>query len=500
MKKLITAFIILSVISCASFSQVETFDLSKFKLPYIKRQSLNFVFGANNQNTLDSWRDSSNYLFKENSIYAQTNLNGSYFLYKNTPNQQSYYSLNSSIYFYPFDGRNINENDLFIERERSTRFSYSISGSSKNLFYFQSPLFIEFRPSIRVAHQKNVNRNNEEDENGEPLLDYNSKSLSGFFDATLEVGVGYGRIEPISDAQMALFILNDLKKENRLIKEPSHEEIYQLAELISINRNKRFFDSRQKVIEDIKAIDSYLVTNGIVDQTDATYFTTIYDNWLYANNPFRESGFRFSFGPSIGNTINTSFYEWESENFVFDIQDSFKSERKQNQLFIGGWGNIIYEKPISLTWQRSLSASISYQWSNAISRQNDDPEVDKNQNDINAAFGVGWGYYPNTRTYFDLEISIGGRVNESDRFFASPDDTSVDRVEFKNAFISPSLSGYYYFSPKLRLSLNTSANYNFYRSDNFGLLSLPFSGFGFGYVNANRFSMNFLIGINYALF
>lgn len=500
MKKTLIAFALLLSTSSLLNAQIETFDLSTFKLPKIKRQSLNFVFGANNQNTLESWKDTADYSYNENMFYAQTNLNGSYFLYINTPNQQSSYSLYSSIYFYPYDGANINEDDFFIESERTTRFSYSIYGSTSNLIYFQNPFFIEFRPSIRFARFRNINKNIEEDENGNPLYDYYSKSLSGFFDATVEFGAGYGRIEPIDDAQMALFILNDLKKENRLIKEPTHDEIYQLAEIISINRNKRFFDNRLKVIEDIKAIDSYLVANGIVSQTDATYFTTIYDNWLYANTPFRESGFRFSLGPSIGNTINTSFYEWEAEDFVFDVQNDFKSEYKQSQLYIGGWANIIYEKPISLTWQRSLYASLNYQWANAISKQNDDPETEKNQNNVNAELGIAWGYYPNTRTYFDLEIRIGGQINESDRYFTLPDDNSVDRVDFKNAFISPSLSGYYYFSPKLRLSLNTSVNYNLYKTDNFSLLSPPFTGFGFGYVNANRLSKNFLIGINYAIF
>lgn len=438
--------------------------------------------------------------FNENRIYAQTNLNGGYSLTINSPEQQSSYFLSSNFYYFPFDGGNSNEDDLLFVKEKITRISFSTSASTRNLFYFQSPLFLEIGPTISYGYSRYINRSSEEDENRDPLSDYYYKNSYNSINAALEIGAGYGRIEPIIDAQMALFILNDLKKENRLAKEPTHEEIYKLAEIISTNRNKRFFDNRQKVIDDIKAIDSYLIANGIVSQADAAYFTTIYDNWQYANNPFRESGFRVSMGPSVGYFLSSSFFERESNNYVFDIQDFLESENKVNQVLLGAWAKLRYEKPINLTWQRSLSAAINYHWGNAVTRNNDDPETEKEQSDFTAEFAIAWGYYPNTRTYVDLEINIGGQINKSDRYYALPDDTNVDKVDYKNVYVSPRLSGYYYFSPQLRLNLNTSLNYNFYKTDNFSLISPPFTGFGYGYINANRLSMNFLIGINYAFF
>lgn len=63
MKKLTTLILFMYILSFSSTAQIETFDLAKFKLPNFKRQSLSFIFGANNQNNFDSWKDTSEYFF-----------------------------------------------------------------------------------------------------------------------------------------------------------------------------------------------------------------------------------------------------------------------------------------------------------------------------------------------------------------------------------------------------------------------------------------------------
>ncbi|MDD4385665.1 MAG: hypothetical protein PHD06_10875 [Bacteroidales bacterium] len=317
--------------------------------------------------------------------------------------------------------------------------------------------------------------------------------------SSIDVGPGYGRIEPVNDAQMALFILKDLKKENRLEKEPTHQEIYLLAELISKKNRQRFFDSRHKLISEVKAIDSLLVSMGLINQTDATYFTTIYDNWLYSNNPSRNAGYRISFGPSVKHQLFTTATHWESEDYQLNITDEVESTYNQSQLLYGAWAYATYEKPINHKWQQTLTASTRYLRS-VSNLTYDDPEIEKGQDNLEVNLKALWGYYPNTRTYFDFGVNGGWEKIDSDRNFILVGSNINDKVEFERVFIGAVLNGYYYFSPQLRLSLDTSVNYNIESSDDFNLIYPPSTGFAFGYVNANKLSINFSFGLSYALF
>ncbi|HCY01447.1 MAG TPA: hypothetical protein DG754_15020 [Bacteroidales bacterium] len=98
MKKTSIAFVLL--LSCSSIlnAQIETFNLSTFKLPYTKYESLILNFGGNNKNQIENWKDSSDYFFNQSNFYSQAALSGTYNLQVNTPNQQSSYSISSYIH------------------------------------------------------------------------------------------------------------------------------------------------------------------------------------------------------------------------------------------------------------------------------------------------------------------------------------------------------------------------------------------------------------------
>lgn len=500
MKKTLIAFALL--LSCSSIlnAQIETFDLSTFKLPYTKYESLILDFGGNNETQIEHWKDSSDYFFNQSNLYSQVRLNGTYNLQINTPNQQSSYSIGSYILSYPFDNDTRNYNDNSREIERNSQLSYGIAGSTNNRIYFNKALFIELRPSINLFHYNNKYKSIDEYPSGEKQYEnidrYKGLNLYSSFD----IGSGYGRIEPVNDAQMALFILKDLKKENRLKKEPTHEEIYLLAELISKKKRLRFFDSRHKLISEVKAIDSLLLSLELVDQTDATYFTTIYDNWLYSNNPSRSAGFRVSFGPSVRYQLYNSSMSWETIYYQSNFTDEDEWSYKQSQLLYGAWADATYEKPINHKWQQTLSASARYLWSIAKFSEDDDPKTEKKQDNFAANLSAFWGYYPNTRSYLDFGVNGGWQKNNSDRNFLPADSNVDDKVEFERVFIGTSFNGYYYFSPQFRISLNGSLNYNIYNSDDFNLIYPPSSGFAFGYVKANTLSISFTVGLSYALF
>jgi len=87
----------LSVVSLICSSQTEKFDLSKYKLPDIKRQQLDFFFQSNGQNS------SSKYFFEDKSDSLKNEdqqFNGEYSLkysyYHNSPKIQSLISVYTS--------------------------------------------------------------------------------------------------------------------------------------------------------------------------------------------------------------------------------------------------------------------------------------------------------------------------------------------------------------------------------------------------------------------
>ena len=497
MKKHFFALLSILIISSASIAQVETFDLSKFKLPYLKYQSLNLNFNTSNQIQGDSWKDTSDYNFNYSNIYSYLSLGGYYYMYLNTPNEQSIYSLGSDLYLYPYSGNKRIYDDKSTEQSYSTSINFHINGSSRNSFYISSPLFIEVGPSLGINYSRNFNKSLRKDDDGNTTFEYISKYNTPEINTSLEVGVGYGRIEQVTDAQMALFILKDLKKENRLTREPTHEEIYKFAELISQKRNQRFFDSRHRTIEEVKAIDSFLTSLGLSDQTDATYFTTIYDNWLYANNPYRASGFRVSGGPSI--SYNTSQFNssWE---LLEPTQDNNETKSKEGFMGYGVWLSATDEKPINHYWQRSISASGQYVLINNTSTINENPKTKRLQDNLEVNLNASMGYYPTTRTYINFGLGSGMRVNNMDKNFY-PADTDYDDEQFRyvRIYAGPNASGYYYFSPKLRLNFSGGLNYNFYNTDNFSFITPPF-GFGFNYVKANRVNAFLNASLTYAIF
>ncbi|PKP36189.1 MAG: hypothetical protein CVT98_08710, partial [Bacteroidetes bacterium HGW-Bacteroidetes-15] len=476
MKKVITAFVILFVISCVSFAQVETFDLSKFKLPYLKYQSLDLNFNTNNQSQSDSWKDTSDYKYNYNNIYTYLNVGGSYYLYKNTAMEQSTYSFGTNISLYPIIGNTSLYDDESIERNSSSNLYMQLNGSTRNRIYFNSPFFFEIGPNVGIFYYRDFNKYTYKDEEGNVTFEHKSIANQPEIRTTLEFGLGYGRIEQVTDAQMALFILKDLKKENRLTREPTHEEIYKLAELISQKRNQRFFDSRHRTINEVKAIDTFLTSQGLSEQTDASYFTTIYDNWLYSNNPNRASGFRVSGGPKVAYTIYNYNNSWE---LLEPMQDDNEITSKGSFLEYGAWLNVLDEKPINHFWQRTLSAIFTYTLIKNTSALNDDPTYKRLQDNFEVNLNASIGYYPTTRTYLKFGLGTGMRVNNMDKYYYLADtDYDDDQSAYLRIYAGPNANGYYYFSPKLRLNFSGSLTYNFYNTDNFSLISPP-AGFGF---------------------
>lgn len=119
---------------------------------------------------------------------------------------------------------------------------------------------------------------------GNPSLKSDSRILN-HVGLNPTVGVGIGRLEYVSNAQMALFILEDLQESGKIKGKVSEEKANKFTELITELYNTRIFDFRKRRNYECARIDSFLRANKLVTATDISVYNIIADNWNYSIQP-----------------------------------------------------------------------------------------------------------------------------------------------------------------------------------------------------------------------
>lgn len=270
-------------------------------------------------------------------------------------------------------------------------------------------------------------------------------NTSKVLELSVPLRVGKGRIERVEDARQAIYILENLAKRRVLSRELTGEEIDAFARVISAVKNKRFFDARLRLIDEVTAVDSFLVASGALASGGAAYFTTLYDYWMYGDLFERKSGTEISGGvtPSFG------YSRYESP-ILFDsgIVDLYESRRRMPS--ISADVRFDFERPLNLYWQNSAWVSLSgkYLLEKYWEKDQGDIRSDRKEKNYQARLAgrYAFGYYPNSRTNINLGIeeTLGW-----DKYDYLADDGS-----FLSVNTSLALDLYYYFSPQFRLAVN----------------------------------------------
>lgn len=272
------------------------------------------------------------------------------------------------------------------------------------------------------------------------------------------VGLGWGRIEPVEDARQAVYILDELSKKGVMTKLLSGDEVNSLAQVMSSIKNKRFLDSRLHLIDEVTKVDSFLLANNYIKNTGAKYFTTLYDNWLYAGLQKRGSGSQLAVKLQP----------------LYNYKKHYISDTYQDETGLGAFVSWNYKKAVNLYWQSDLDLGMSASYfhrsyeSDALyssfnglhSNQTYIEPLDVSSTDViinvrSAEFNGRYtvGYYPNSRTNFDL--SLNQRVNYNNSYGSYKYFSETNLL----------LSTYYYLSPQLRLSGNVGVANNSSNSD-----------------------------------
>lgn len=436
----------LGTLSLSTSAQEYKYDISKYYTPDIVRNQLDLSF-----NTSNTFYNAKTKTDTTQTNY-QTNLGGTI-----TPNFVTYTNTRKRFSTLQISGQfsgNYSTNGVVDEQypNKSFQTNDNLLINYSSHLYNSSKQFLSLGISTNFQTSISGSFHINDTENG----DLTNKSYDMKVSPT--IGVGFGRIESVEDARQAIYILEELSKKGVLTRHLNDDEIFQFSQQISRVKNKRFLDARLHLIDEITSVDSFLVNNNLLTKSDARYFTTLYDNWQYGALFSRKSGhsFEISFNPS---------YEWNYANN--SPEDTINRNMLNQNILRGGLSLMyIYEKPVNLKWQNSVTVSLNgiKDLSNSINQYGNSfyatgafgPSVNGFDNQsVGLSGNYTLGFYPNTRTNFSAGISHNSMLFYSKEINVKSD--SWDKEFSTNTNLN--FNAYYYISPQVRLSFGVNVGY-----------------------------------------
>jgi hypothetical protein len=313
-----------------------------------------------------------------------------------------------------------------------------------NRFYSSKGYFLGIDPnlSMNLVRMSASNKTRSEENRQQNLL------------FSVPVSFGKGRIEPVEDARLAVYILDELFKNSRIGQRPSDAVILAMASEISAIKRKRFFDSRIRKIEELQVIDSFLAANNIVSKSDIVYFTRLNDMWNYASGPARNTGFSASFG--IDNSANLTRSQSE---IIFNSTDTSKADNRMNIYTLGPFVNIMYSRPLNLYWQSDLSFTQSYHYQIKRDPLNENSIYSNEElNLLTTTLRYELMFIPNSRTSAALSAGCQYTYSFGGNYGYDPSTGTDVPGNLKGNNLNPGggLAVQYYISPQVRLYFSWS--------------------------------------------
>lgn len=422
----------MGVVICVQAQNYDDYNLKDYKTPDIKRTSLDFMFNSNGGFVTNSGSNN-------NTSQLDGLINTKFNRYINTRSfigeQQIGVELSGSNIKVAGESSSI--------KRRQLSFTTSYKNSSR--FYITDKWFWNTGGNINFDYNNSKTTNN-------PAFNEQNFNISPV------IGLGKGRIEQVRDARQAIYILDNLSKKGVITTKLSEEEINRFSQVISTVKNKRFLDARLHLIDEITQVDSFLVNNNYLKKSGASYFTTLYDYWMYGDLFARGSGFEVS-----GQITPSYFYN-----------KTYPEGYRNNQTGVAASLSANYEDPINLYWQQSANASVILGYNhNSMKFDDIKSSGDERSGLFSGVYSIG--YYPNSRTNLNIGVSEQFRLSNNSIYDKTFHTTSTSLV----------FSAYYYISPQLRLSGNVNLAYN--DSNDYNL-------------NYNRWNGYYSMTLTYSLF
>ena len=428
-------------------AQYKDYDLNGYINPDYQRKSLDINFNSSGQ-------------FYKNNTTTNNNLNGTLaFSYNKT-------RLSRKVQETFNIGMVTNVNQVrfdSLDNQKSRTYNIGVFLDQKAHYYIDEERFVEISPRLVAGYKYSKAK--------KASVNYDNVK-NNYFRSELEVdfGIGKGRIENVTDARQAIYILEELHNKGILKKDLNANEINEFARQISLVKNKRHFDAREKAIEELSFVNNYLIAHHYIDTVNtADYFLSLNDLWGNGDLESRKAGHRFKFGfaPTyIFLQNNTSYRDnYEPKNNLADTK----------------WGGTLYldytnEKPLGLKWQRSYNVGVRnglYRWRS----------LETNQFLMNIYGEFGMGCFVDTRTY------VKGAIQQNFYWNHTPYSPKVEKEDEFTSVTALSMKGYYFISAQMKVF----GEYNLsYRCSHFGTQNKT--------INDKYPGSNFQLGLTYSIF
>ncbi|MDP3180807.1 MAG: hypothetical protein Q8M67_03240, partial [Bacteroidota bacterium] len=424
------AMLCVLVASLTGNAQDKNFDLSKYKFPDYKRHEMELNFNSNGYNRNNSWNELSNdeNATTKKSGWADSNSRSNLGLRYSfeSVTRKSIDRLFSSIsgeYTYSMQ-------DNYRQREKNIKpGAFWSFGGSKDYYLTEGKFFLEGSSNVGLSFTGTKKTIDE-------MVDL--KNSQNSFNISIGLGAGFGRKEKVSDLWQAYYILESLKKQQSMVRELNEDDIFEFARHTSKLKNKRFFDFRLRKIAELQSLDSILHKQGLIRDSDISYFTTLNDYWNFVEFPDRESGkvLKFWVSPEYW----TSKYKSLNSNVINSNTIYFKS-------------NMSFEcnKQLNLFWERIVKLEVT---NVTLVDQSGNYNNNYPKNQFKSALDLGYGFYPNTRS--SLQTSLRYSLHEEPTNQLPGFQSKFWRNEIHLGF-----NGGYYISPQLQLYGNFSLSDSF---------------------------------------
>lgn len=380
-----SSFLFSYSINAAAQQKVSNYNLSKFKYRTEGYRALSFAGDFDNLIRNGKANDT----LKQNALGLGINASARYIQSKSTDAKQRITLISGTLNPATISSQNQNN-----AKTSSSQSFANFAWHDLNRLYKQK-YFIEFGTDAsfngNLAKQKN---------NGSV-----TKNNSFLLNAEGSLGIGKGRLEHVSDAQTALFILQDLHEAGKT-NTVSPELVEKFGQYITSLRNGRVFDLRKRTKFQLKQIDAFLRDNKIITATNADEISIINDNLFFSfNNDFSalpnaihkgdqggysEIYFADPVNPGQYLPINqfylfnsfsdlTNYPDYLSEFFVHTLQPTNEQTMRLSGQKIFARVRGVYsksntnsvkgvvaqagfekQKPINLHWQENFTANINF--------------------------------------------------------------------------------------------------------------------------------------------
>ena len=474
------AILMISVIILSgknSTAQNTTFKLSDYKNPDYHYQALDLKFDLNN--FLSTNKTIGNIDDYRNSSGLTSNAGANYSSNANSPGYQRATNVSFGAGFGSSDYLdNLTISNIFKQERKTSSFNHyeDLSVGALNRFYNAKQNYFEINGSFSTAYDGNseTNRLN----NNDTITSFtSSKKYSSNNHASVALLIGIGRIEQVQDAQLAIYILEDLRRLNRDKRAVSDDDVMALAHQITSLKYKRFFDNRLRNIAAITAIDSFMQIKGIAGAADAAYYTSLNDNWNYAHNPVRNSGRRIFTGIEADYIYNQTNDKQENKRTNIDISEITDQMQGGSIFLVAG---ISSEKPVSLKWQRSanLKAGFGSGYQHTTNKYLLPETTAYKTNSFSGIFpsmklsgDYGFGYYPNSRTWITASWLLSAYYGKE--MLGTSRNDKENYQNSLNAYTGPLIYANYYLSEKFRMTCSFGGVFNLLHSKNTSNNALP---------------------------